>query len=160
MTLEEADAKSEAEGEQLQTMFREQLDVDDEVAVILVQEGFTTVDEIAYVPPAELLEIEEFDEDVVEELRARARDVLLTRAIASVEGGAASEPAEDLLALEGMDETLAADLAANGVGTREDLAEQGVDELVQISGLDEQRAGELIMAARAHWFADEEAKAE
>ena len=160
MTLEEADAKSEAEGEQLQTMFREQLDVDDEVAVILVQEGFTTVDEIAYVPPAELLEIEEFDEDVVEELRARARDVLLTRAIASVEGGDASEPAEDLLALEGMDETLAADLAANGVVTREDLAEQGVDELVEISGLDEQRAGELIMAARAHWFADEEAKAE
>ncbi|MES1945426.1 transcription elongation factor NusA [Salinisphaera sp. PC39] len=160
MTLEEADAKSEAEGEQLQTMFREQLDVDDEVAVILVQEGFTTVDEIAYVPPAELLEIEEFDEDVVEELRARARDVLLTRAIASVEGGDVSEPAEDLLALEGMDETLAADLAANGVVTREDLAEQGVDELVEISGLDEQRAGELIMAARAHWFADEEAKAE
>lgn len=158
MTLEEADAKSEAEGEQLQTMFREQLDVDDEVAVILVQEGFTSVDEIAYVPPAELLEIEEFDEDVVEELRARARDVLLTRAIASAEGG--EQPAEDLLSVEGMEEKLANELAAQGVVTREDLAEQGVDELIELVDMDEQRAGELIMAARAHWFADEEAKAE
>ncbi|MDN5939025.1 MAG: transcription termination factor NusA, partial [Salinisphaera sp.] len=121
MTLEDADAKSEAELEQTQAMFRDDLDVDDEVAVILVQEGFTSVDEVAYVPPAELLAIEEFDEEVVEELRNRARDVLLARAIANAEGGA-DAPAEDLLALDGMDENLAKQLAAAGVVTREDLA--------------------------------------
>lgn len=160
MTIEEADAKSEAEGEQLQTLFREQLDVDDEVAAILAQEGFTTIDEIAYVPPAELLSIEEFDEDVVEELRNRARDVLLTRAIASAEGDPAAEPAEDLRHLDGMDDELAEQLAANGVVTREDLAEQGVEDLIELVELDDKRAGELIMAARAHWFADEQAQVE
>ena len=158
MTLEEADAKSEAEGEQMQALFRDQLNVDDDVAIILVQEGFTSIEEIAYVPPSELIDIEEFDEDVAEELRNRARDVLLSKAIASAEG--IEEPAQDLLDVEGMDKDLARQLADGGVVTREDLAEQGVDEVVELAGIDETRAGELIMAARAHWFADEAVKAE
>jgi len=156
MTVEEADAKSEAEGEQLQAMFREQLDVDDEVAAILVQEGFTSVDEIAYVPEEELLDIEEFDDEVAEELRNRARDVLLTRAIASAEGGDKPQPADDLLEVAGMDETTARELGENGIVTRDDLAELGTDELVELIGIEDEVAGELIMAARAHWFADEE----
>ncbi|MGN8159254.1 transcription termination factor NusA [Salinisphaera sp. RV14] len=159
MTLEDADAKSEAEGEQLQVMFREQLDVDDEVAVILVQEGFTSTEEIAYVPEAELLEIEEFDEDIVEELRSRARDYLLSKAISSAEGGDAEyEP--DLLEVDGVDEQFAGQLAAAGVGSRDELAELGADELMELVEIDEKAAGELIMAARAHWFADEQASAE
>jgi len=156
MTVEEADAKSEAEGEQLQAMFREQLDVDDEVAAILVQEGFTSVDEVAYVPEEELLDIEEFDDAVAEELRNRARDVLLTRAIASAEGGDKPQPTDDLLEVAGMDETTARELAENGIVTRDDLAELGTDELVELIGIEDEVAGELIMAARAHWFADEE----
>lgn len=160
MTAEEAEAKSEAEGEQLQAMFSEQLDVDEEVAGILVQEGFASVDEIAYVPPSELTGIEEFDEDVVEELRNRARDVLLTRAIATAEGDEEAAPAEDLLQVEGMDDALAHELAANEIVTREDLAEQGVGDLVDEIGLDEERAGKLIMAARAHWFDNESSQAE
>lgn len=158
MTLEEADAKSEAEGEQLQNLFSEHLNVDNDVAVILVQEGFTSIEEVAYVPPSELAGIEEFDEDVAEELRSRARDYLLSKAIASAEG--IEQPSDDLLELDGMDDALAQKLAKSGVITREDLAEQGVDEVVEISGIDEARAGELIMAARAHWFAEEQAKAE
>ena len=158
MTVEDADAKSEAEGEALQAMFRDQLDVDDEVAVILVQEGFTTTEEIAYVPLDELAEIEEFDEDIVEELRNRARDYLLSKAISSVEGG--DEPEDDLYEVEGVDEELAARLAENGILSRDDLAELGADELVEMVDMDEARAGELIMAARAHWFADEQADAE
>ena len=160
MTLEEADAKSEAEGEQLQSMFRDELDVDDEVAIILVQEGFASIEEIAYVPPSELTDIEEFDEDVAEELRNRARDVLLSRAIATAEGGDGEQPADDLLEVEGMDDELARTLAAGGVITREDLAEQGTDEVVEITGIEQERAGTLIMAARAHWFAEEQANAE
>lgn len=160
MTLEEADAKSEAEGEQIQVLFSEQLDVDDEVAVILVQEGFSSLEEIAYVPPSELLAIEEFDEEVVEELRNRARDVLLTKAIATVEGGDGEQPEEDLLALDGMTDELAQALAAAGITSREDLAEQGTDELLEIVEIDEDKAGELIMAARAHWFAEEGAGGE
>ncbi len=158
MTLEDADARSEAEGEELQGMFREQLDVDNEVAIILVQEGFTSTEEIAYIPTSELLEIEEFDEDVVEELRARARDYLLSRAITTAEQGDAPQPEADLLEVEGMDEALAGTLAGNGVVARDDLADLGVDELVEMTGVDETRAGELIMAARAHWFADEQAE--
>jgi N utilization substance protein A len=126
--------------------------VDEEVAVILVQEGFSSIEEIAYVPTAELLSIEEFDEDIVEELRNRARDVLITQAIATEEKLDQSEPAEDLLELDGMDKGLAYALAARGIQTREDLAEQATDELLDIEGLDEERAGKLIMAARAHWF--------
>lgn len=159
MTVEDADAKSEAEGDALQAMFREQLDVDDEVAVILVQEGFTTTEEIAYVPLDELAEIEEFDEDIVEELRNRARDYLLSKAISSAEGGDV-EVEDDLYEVEGVDEEMAAALAKNGILSRDDLAELGADELVEIIEMDEAAAGELIMAARAHWFADEQAGAE
>jgi len=159
MTVEDADAKSEAEGDALQVMFREQLDVDNEVAVILVQEGFTTTEEIAYVPLDELAEIEEFDEDIVEELRGRARDYLLSKAISSAEGGDV-EVEDDLYEVEGMDEEMAATLAKNGILSRDDLAELGADELVELIDMDEAAAGALIMAARAHWFADEQAGGE
>ncbi len=156
MTEQDADEKSEQEARELLEMFMAQLDVDEDVALILVQEGYSSMEEMAYVPSKELLSIDEFDEAIVEELRNRARDVLLTRAIASEEIIDEAEPAEDLLSLEGMDKSLAYVLASRGVITREDLAEQAVDELVDIEELDEVRAGELIMAARAHWFEDEE----
>ena len=156
MTENEAEQKSEAETQALQQLFMEQLDVDEEIAVILVQEGFSSIEEIAYVPSAELLQVEEFDEDVVEELRGRARDVLLTRAIVSEEAVGDNEPAEDLLSLEGMDRELAFTLANRGVITQEDLAELAVDELMDIDDMDEERAAALIMAARAPWFAEEQ----
>jgi N utilization substance protein A len=156
MTEQDADEKSEKEARELLTMFMEQLDVDEEVALILVQEGYSSLEEMAYVPVKELLSIEEFDEAIVEELRNRARDVLLTRAIASEEIIDDAEPAEDLLNLEGMEKSLAYLLASRGVVTREDLAEQAVDDLLDIEDLDEARAGKLIMAARAHWFEGEE----
>ena len=152
MTAAEAEEKNESEARKLIDNFKTQLDVDEEVAVILVQEGFSSIEEIAYVPTAELVSIEEFDEDIVEELRNRARDVLITQAIATEEKLDQSEPAEDLLGLDGMDKGLAYALAARGIQTREDLAEQATDELLDIEGLDEERAGKLIMAARAHWF--------
>ena len=156
MTEGQAEEKSEQEAERLQAIFKEQLDVDEEVAVILVQEGFSTIEEVAYVPPQEMLEIEEFDEGIVEELRNRARDVLLLRAIANEEKLEETEPAEDLLGMEGMDRELAFVLASRGICTMEDLAEQAVDELIDIEGVDEERAGALIMTARAPWFADEQ----
>jgi N utilization substance protein A len=152
MSEQAAVEKSEAESLQLREMFMKALDVDQDVATVLVQEGFSSIEEIAYVPTNELLGIEEFDEDIVEELRNRARDVLLTQAIASEEKIDASEPAEDLLGVEGMDTELAYELAARGVRTRDDLAEQSVDELAEVPGLDPDRAGRLIMSARAHWF--------
>ncbi len=156
MTVAEAEEKSDAEAQTFQKLFMEQLDVDTEVAAILVQEGFTTVEEIAYVPSHELLEVEEFDEAMVEELRGRARDVLLTRAIASEEVIEAAQPSEDLLNLEGMDEALAYTLAGRGIVTQEDLAELAVDELMDVEGMNEERAAALIMTARAPWFADEQ----
>jgi N utilization substance protein A len=156
MSEQAATEKSEAEQNELRDLFMKQLDVDEDVATILVQEGFSTIEEIAYVPTTELLGIEEFDEDIVEELRNRARDVLLTMAIASEEKIDQSEPAEDLLELDGMDRELAFELAARGVRTRDDLAEQAVDDLEDVPGLDPERAGKLIMAARAHWFENEE----
>ncbi|MBA1148556.1 transcription termination/antitermination protein NusA [Ectothiorhodospiraceae bacterium WFHF3C12] len=154
MTTEEAQAKSEAEANELLEVFMKSLDVDEEIAAILVQEGFSSLEEVAYVPTSELLAIEEFDEDIVEELRSRARDVLVTQAIAEEEQGG-GPPAEDLLAMEGMDETLAGELAARGVRTMDELAEQSVDELMEIEGMDEERAAALIMKAREPWFADE-----
>ncbi len=160
MTEADAEEKSEQEARELAEMFMEQLDVDEQVALILVQEGFSSIEEIAYVPESELLTVEEFDEDIVAELRNRARDVLLTLAIASEEKIDEVEPAEDLLSLDGMDKALAYILASRGVVTREDLAEQSLDELEDIEDLDAERAADLIMAARAHWFADEEAAAE
>ena len=155
MTVVEAEEKNETESRQLQEMFMAQLDVDEELASILVQEGFTSVEEIAYVPPKELVEIEEFDEDMVEELRGRARDALLTLAIASEEKLSEAEPAEDLLNMEGMDKALAYNLVGIGVVSREDLAEQSVDELLEIDGMEEQVAAKLIMTARAPWFSNE-----
>jgi N utilization substance protein A len=151
----QAEEKSEVEAQSLQKLFMEQLDVDEEIAVILVQEGFSSVEEVAYVPTQELLEVEEFDEAMVEELRGRARDVLITRAIVSEEQLGDAQPAQDLLDMEGMERELAYVLAARGVVTMEDLAEQSVDELMEIDGMDEERAGSLIMTARAPWFAEE-----
>jgi N utilization substance protein A len=152
MSEQAAVEKSEAESLQLREMFMKALDVDEDVATVLVQEGFSSIEEIAYVPTNELLGIEEFDADIVEELRNRARDVLLTQAIASEEKIDASEPAEDLLAVEDMDTGLAYELAARGIRSRDDLAEQSIDDLAEVPGLDPERAGRLIMAARAHWF--------
>ena len=153
MSEEQAAEKSESEiGQHIQN-FMETLDVDEEVATILVQEGFTTLDEVAYVPVQEMTNIEEFDEDIVNELRNRARDVLLTRAIANEEA-LEDEPQEDLLTMEGMDRQLAFALARRGIRNMEDLAEQSVDDMMDIEGMTEQRAGELIMTARAPWFAE------
>jgi N utilization substance protein A len=159
MTQEQATQKSEAEVQTLQKLFMEQLDVDEDVAAILVQEGFSSIEEIAYVPASELLSVEEFDEGIVDELRGRARDVLLTQAIASEEQLGEAEPAEDLLNLAGMDKVLAYRLAGRGIVTQEDLADQAVDDIKDVEGLDEAKAAELIMAARAPWFASEEAQA-
>lgn len=157
MTTEDAEAKGEEEAQKLLETFKERLDVDEDVAGILVQEGFSSVDEIAYVPEAELLDIAEFDEDIVEELRRRARDALLTQLIAREEALEENKPAEDLLALDGMNERLAYKLAERGVRTQEDLAELAVDELQDVDAdLDDEAAAALIMAAREPWFADTE----
>jgi transcription termination/antitermination protein NusA len=160
MSVEQADEKSEAEAETLSGMFKEQLGVDEEVAIILVQEGFSSIEEVAYVPEKEMLAIEEFDDDLVNELRGRAKDIMLTRAIASEEKLGDEKPAEDLLTMEGMDEALAFELASKGVICMEDLAEQSVDELMDITGVDKDRAGELIMTARIPWFESEESNSE
>ena len=152
MTESDAEAKSETESKELVQNFMKQLDVDEDVATILAQEGFSTIEEIAYVPQAELAAIDEFDDDMVKELRNRARDMLLTQAIASEETLDQSMPADDLLLLEGMSPDLALTLARRGVRTREDLAEQSVDELADIEGLAADKAAKLIMTARAPWF--------
>ena len=152
MTESDAEAKSETEASRLVQMFMKSLDVDEDVATILAQEGFSTIEELAYVPVSELASIEAFDEDLVKELRNRARDVLLTQAIASEEGMESTMPADDLLQVTGMNPDLALALASRGVRTREELAEQSVDDLADIDGLDEAGAGALIMKAREHWF--------
>ncbi len=152
MTAEQVQAKSEAEQTAARELFQEKLEVDEEIAGILVSEGFGTVEEIAYVPVGELLAVEGFDEDIVEELRARARDALLNEALAAEEELASQEPSEDLLSMEGMDEALAYALAANGVVTRDDLADLATDELTVYEGVDKARAAALIMEARKHWF--------
>ena len=154
MSEQAAEEKSEAETTELRDMFMKALDVDADVATILVQEGFSSIEEIAYVPTSELVSIEEFNDDIVRELRNRARDVLLTQAIAREETASDGAPAEDLLSLEGMDDDLAKRLAARGIRTREDLADQSVEDLEGIDNLDGARAGTLIMAARAHWFVE------
>jgi N utilization substance protein A len=153
MTEADAENKSEAETQKAQKTFMDLLDVDEEIAGILVQEGFTTIEEVAYVPEHEMMDIEEFDETLVAELRQRAKDLLLTRAIASEEKLGDTRPADDLLGMEGMNETLAYQLAARGIVSMEDLAEQSVDELLEIEGVDAEQAARLIMAARAPWFA-------
>ncbi len=150
MTVEESQKKSEEEHGSIRKLFMEKLDVDEEVADILIEEGFSTIEEIAYVPLNEMLEIEAFDEDTVNELRNRARNVLLTEAIVDEEQLENVE--EDLLNLEGMDKPLAAKLARGNIRTRDDLADLAVDELIELSGIDDERARNLITTARAHWF--------
>lgn len=152
MTPEESLNRQENERASLRATFMDKLDVDEEVADILIDEGFTGLEEIAYVPMQELLEIEAFDEDTINELRARARNALLTEAIAQEER---LETAQDLLELEGMTPELAAKLAERNVHTRDDLAELATDELAEIAGMDEKQASDLIMRARAHWFDEE-----
>ena len=151
MTIEQSSEKHAEEFSKTRTVFMEKLDVDEEVADILVQEGFNTLEEVAYVPLEEMLEIESFDEATVNELRSRARNALLTAAIASEEK--VEHGIEDLLKLEGMDEQTARTLAAKGVTTQEQLADLDADELVELSGMDNERANTLIMTARAPWFA-------
>ena len=155
MTETDAEEKSDQETRELLEKFMTELDVDEVVSSILVQEGFSSLEEVAYVPANELIAIEEFNEEIVTELRARARDVLITQAIVTEEVLDQSEPAEDLLSLDGMDRGLAFQLASRGIVTREDLAEQAVDDIEDIEFLEPERAGSLIMAARAHWFEDE-----
>ncbi|MBD1553760.1 transcription termination factor NusA [Pseudomonas typographi] len=152
MTESDIQAKQQAETGDILRNFVNELEVDEDLAQVLVDEGFTSLEEIAYVPLEEMLNIDGFDEDIVNELRARAKDRLLTAAIASEEKLADAHPAEDLLSLEGMDKELAMELAVRGVVNREDLAEQSIDDLLDIGGIDQDRAGKLIMAARAHWF--------
>ncbi len=149
-----AEENSEAEADAIIKLFVEQLDVDEEIASILVEVGFNTVEEIAYVPVSEMLEIEGFDEDLVHELRSRAKDALLIKAIASEEKIETAEPAQDLLDMEGMTKELAYEMASRGIITIDDLAEQAVDDLLDFSGMNEERAAKLIMKAREPWFAE------
>jgi len=150
MTEEESKTLVEAEAAAIRVLFMEKLDVDEELANILIEEGFSTLEEVAYVPLHEMIEIESFDEATVQELRERARNVLLTDAIVTEEK--IGEVAEDMLNLEGMDKMLAAKLAGSGIKTRDDLADLAVDELTEITGIDTPRAKQLITTARAHWF--------
>jgi N utilization substance protein A len=150
MSVEEAEAKTQAEQQTLVSLFMDKLDVDEEVAGILVEEGFSTLEEVAYVPIEEFMAIEGFDTDIVNELRDRAQTALLSQAISQD----SHLPAEDLLHMDGMDDELAFKLASGGVCTMEDLAEQAVDELIEMTGIDETRAASLIMTARAPWFAE------
>lgn len=152
MTEAQVAEKSDVEAQQQQALFIEMLDVDEEVAAILVQEGFTSLEEVAYVDEAELLGIDEFDQEMVNELRSRASDALLTRAIAAEEKLEGAQPAADLIEMEGMTTTLANRLAAHGICSMEDLAEQAVDDVVELVGIDPDEAAQLIMAARAPWF--------
>jgi N utilization substance protein A len=152
MTADQVQAKSEAEQAASRQLFMDKMEVDEEIAGILVAEGFNSVEEIAYVPVGELLAVEGFDEDIVEELRSRARDALLNDALAVEEGLEEHQPAEDLLSLEGMDEATAYALAERGIRTREDLAEAATDEIEDVEGMDGERAAALIMEARKHWF--------
>jgi len=154
MTQADAESKQEQEMGSIIQNFVEKLDVDEDFAIALVEEGFTSLEEIAYVPKEEMLAIDGFDEDLVDELRSRAKDVLLTQELASEEVLEGQEPAEDLLNMEGMDRHLAFQLASRGVVTMEDLAEQSVDELMDIEEMTEKRAAQLIMKAREPWFAE------
>jgi len=156
LTVEQAGQKTAEESGQLRKLFMDRLDVDEEVAEILVQEGFSTLEEVAYVPLNEMLEIEAFDEETVNELRRRARNSLLTEAIASEER--VESAAEDLLNMDGMDNQTARLLVSKGVATMEDLAELATDDLTEMTGMDAERARKLIMTARAPWFAETQAQ--
>jgi N utilization substance protein A len=152
MSEEDAAAKQEQEASSFIELFMQTLEVDDEVVEVLVQEGFTSLEEIAYVPLDEILAIEGFDEEIANDLRNRAKDALLTQAIASQEDLSSANIADDLLNMEGMDNVLALELAKKGILSMEDLAEQSIDELKDIESIDDERAGKLIMTARAPWF--------
>ena len=151
MTVDEAEQKHEEEFTNIRAMFIQALDIDEDVANVLVQEGFNTLEEVAYVPLNEMLEIEAFDEETVNELRSRARDALLTQAIVREEK--LEHQSEDLKTLEGMTLDLAAVLAENEIRTRDDLADLAVDELTEMTGIDAETAKQLIMKAREHLFA-------
>ena len=155
MTEEDAEQKHQEEAGSIVERFMEQLDVSEEVAVVLVEENFTTLEEIAYVPIEEMIAIEGFDDEIVEELRTRAKNALMTMELASEEELGDTEPAEDLLNMDGMDTRLAYQLVAIGIVTMEDLAEQAIDDLIDMEDMTEERAGELIMTARAPWFEEE-----
>ncbi len=155
MTATEAVQKQEVEVQTLVHLFMEKLDIDEDVASVLVEEGFSTIEEVAYVPIHEMLDIEGFDEEIVEELRNRAKDALVTQEIANEELLEEKAPSPELLEMEGMDEALAYQLASQGIVTLDDLAEQAVDDLLDLENMDEARAASLIMTARAPWFADE-----
>jgi N utilization substance protein A len=156
MTVEDMRTKHQAENDRIISLFTNALDIDDDFAEMLMEEGFSTLEEIAYVPVAELLAIDGLDETMVEELRKRAKDALTTKALASEESREGVEPTEELLALQGLDHPTAYALAARGIGTLEDLAEQGIDDLADIEGLTAEKAGELIMAARnICWFGEQ-----
>ena len=150
MTAEESAAKQAEESDGIRRLFVERLDVDEEVADILIAEGFTSLEEVAYVPLQEMLEIDAFDEDTVQELRSRAKNVLLTLEIAKEER--VEEVSQDLRDMEGLNAELIASLSEGGIHTRDDLADLAVDELVEMTGVDEARAKALIMKAREHWF--------
>jgi len=155
MSIDEWNAKQEEEAGSSIDVFIKHLDIDEDVAGVLVDEGFTTLEEVAYVPLEEFLAIDGFDEDIANELKERAKDALLTQALATEEKADDQQPQEDLLTMEGMDEALANVLAARGVVCMEDLAEQSVDELMDIDGMNEERAGALILKAREPWFAED-----
>jgi N utilization substance protein A len=154
MTEKESEQKTASETEQLKAMFMEQLNIDENMASVLIQQGYTDIEELAFVPAEDMLSIGGFTEDMVNELRNRARDVLLAKELEAQI--IASEPAQDLLEVEGMTEELAYKLANSGILTREDLAEQSVDDLMDVEGISEEQAAKLIMAARAHWFSEEQ----
>lgn len=157
MTVEDMRAKHQAENDRIMTLFTSTLDIDDDFAGLLMEEGFSTLEDIAFVPVNELLAIDGLDEDMVEELRKRAKDALTTKALAKEESFEGVEPSEDLLNLNGLGRDMAYALAARGIGTLEDLAEQGIDDLADIEGLTAEKAGELIMAARnICWFGEEQ----
>ena len=158
MTEEQAAEKQNEEAGSIIENFMKRLDVDEDVAIVLVEEGFTTIEEVAYVPQEEMIAIEGFDEDIVEELRNRAKSALTTMELANEEELENATPADDLLEMDGMDRRLAFQLAKIGVITMEDLAEQAIDDLVEIEGLEEERAGQLIMTARAPWFEEDSAE--
>ena len=155
MTEEEAGERQEQEQGRLLEYFTKHLDIDEEFAGVLIDEGFSSIEEVAYIPMEEMLAIEGFDEETVTELRKRAKDALLNQALASEEALDGAEPAEDLLAMEGIDRSLAFKLAGMGIRTMEDLAEQSIGDLLEIEGMNEERAGQLIMTARAPWFEDQ-----
>jgi N utilization substance protein A len=155
MSEEDAAAKGEEEARRIASLFMEHLQVDENVAFVLVEEGFTSIEEVAYVPAAELQSIAEFDDEIIDILRQRAKDVLLTRAVTGTDSDE-GQPATDLLSMEGMDDELAYALARRGIASMEELAEQSVDELMEIEGMDEERAAQLIMTAREPWFAESE----